>query len=434
MASACTLHLLSPLRLGAVQLSHRVVMAPLTRMRAAPGTNAAWRVHAEYYGERASAGGLLVAEASQISQQGQGYPSTPGCFTAAHAAGWRETTRAVHARGGRVFLQLWHVGRVSHECFQPGGGAPVSASAVPAAGQALLPGGALADFPAPRALAAAEIPGVVDDYRAAAAVAKDAGFDGVELHAANGYLLDQFLCDGVNQRDDEWGGTPANRSRLLFDALGALVEVWGAPRVGIRLSPHDGVGPNDVRDSDPFAIYSHVVRELSARHGRGAGAESELAYVHLVETTRPFRQAIGDNYLATHGFPTIARYRPLFDGNVIAASGFTPELAEWAVAPGSTAAGGDASLADAIAFGRLFLSTPDLPARIAKGLPPNKYDRSTFYTPGTEGLAGGSEAELRELCEPGYTDYPTAAAAAPEQLLDFAELSKGGDPGGASKL
>lgn len=305
--------LFRPLQCGDVTLGHRVVLAPLTRMRAAEPGQVPWELNAEYYAQRASAGGLLIAEATQVSQQGQGYPSTPGIFTDDHVAGWRRVTDAIHAKAGAAFLQLWHVGRISHPCFQPEGRAPVSASAVTPAVKALTPEGPVPAVE-PRALELGEIGGVVASYAAAAARAKAAGFDGVELHAANGesrerprrsapaaprpahrpsrprdaagYLIDQFLNDGCNRRTDEYGGCVENRARLLFECLDACVSAFGAGRVGIRLSPHEGVGPNDARDSDPSAIYGHVLEQLSARYGASSGRA--LCYVHLIETTRPF--------------------------------------------------------------------------------------------------------------------------------------------------
>lgn len=389
--------LLEPLPLGDITLQHRIVMAPLTRMRAAEPDKSPWEIQAEMYQQRASAGGLLIAEATQISQQGQGYPSTPGCFLPEHVKGWRVTTDAVHKKQGFIYLQLWHVGRISHPVYQEGNQKPVSASDVPPAAKAIMPGsGALEDCGAPRPLRLEELPGIVEAYRNSAQCAKDAGFDGVELHAANGYLVDQFLNNQVNLRTDDYGGSVENRSRLLFEVLEAICGVWGPGRVGIRLSPHQGVGPNDARDSDPEAIYTHVLRQLSARF-------SNLSFVHIIETTRPWRTTeVGE----TPEMPILRKYRPLYSGRVIGASGFSPASAEVAVKEG---------LCDAIAFGRIFISTPDLPERIRRGEEPNKYDRNTFYTVGT---VGKSKADLAV----GYTSYPTIDAATKDQLLPTPKL------------
>ena len=272
----------------------------------------------------------------------------------------------MHAEGGRIFAQLWHVGRQSHPELQPAGEDPVAPSAIQATGQVRTPSG-VTDFAPPRALAAEEIPGVIADYGRAAARAMEAGFDGVELHAANGYLIDQFLQDGANTRQDGYGGPIENRARFLFEALEALIAACGADRVGIRLSPHNVHG--GIFDSDPWALHEHVARGLS---GRG------LAYMHVIEP----RTLPGGRHREDEAANAAPRLRPLFDGIYIAAGGFGREGAEEILAQGH---------ADMVAFGRSFIANPDLPRRFAEDLPLNPYDRKTFYTPGPV----------------GYTDYPT---------------------------
>src|SRR5215470_14126705 len=251
--------LLSPLADGAIKLSHRVVMSPLTRNRARQPGNVPGEMNALYYGQRASAGGLIISEATQISQNGQGYPATPGIYSPEQVEGWRLVTDAVHKEGGLIVLQLWHVGRISHPSHQPAGGIPVAPSAVAPAGNAYTASWESVPFGTPRALHLDEIPSVVAEYRSAARNALAAGFDGVEIHAANGYLLDQFLRDDTNRRTDRYGGSFENRARLLFEVLEAVGEVFGLERVGIRLSPLGTF--NDMRDSDPVALFSFVLRE-----------------------------------------------------------------------------------------------------------------------------------------------------------------------------
>jgi N-ethylmaleimide reductase len=321
---------------------------------------------AEYYSQRASAG-LIVSEATAISQQGTGCPNTPGIYTDDQVAGWRRVTDAVHHSGGRIFLQLWHMGRISDPSFQPGGGLPVAPSAVsPRFGQILTEAG-MRPYVTPRALETADLPGIVSDYAAAAQRAKIAGFDGVEIHNANGYLLDQFLRDGTNHRTDEYGGSIANRARLTLAVTQAVTKVWGSDRVGIRFSP--GGIFNDMRDSDPLATFSYVLRELTS---------FRLAYAHLVATTE-------DDLRHGAALAPLPALRQEFHGPFIACGGFTRDTATRALADGT---------ADAVAFGRLFLANPDLPARFRLNAPLNTPDESTFY--------GGSEQ--------GYTDYPALAS------------------------
>ena len=263
--------LFSPLLVGALQLKHRIVMAPLTRMRSTQPGNIPSEMNARYYAQRATPGGLLITEATQVSQTGKGYPATPGIHSPEQVAGWRLVTDAVHKEGGLIFLQLWHVGRISHRSHQPDGAIPVAPSAIAPAGKAVTAPGEKVPFETPRALHLGEIPSLVAEYYSAARNALAAGFDGVELHAANGYLLDQFLRDNTNKRTDRYGGSFENRARLLLEVLEAVGEVFGLERVGIRLSPLGTF--NDMHDSDPVAVFSFVLRAL---------AKKPIAYVHLI--------------------------------------------------------------------------------------------------------------------------------------------------------
>ena len=350
-------HLFTPLALGAIALPNRVVMAPLTRSRAGAG-NVPTELAATYYAQRASAG-LIVSEATQVVPEGQGYPTTPGIHSEEQVTGWRRVTDAVHAAGGRMVLQLWHVGRVSHPVFQPERKLPVAPSAVPPKGQLYGPDWKKIDYVEPRALEPAEIPGIIAAYAKGAENAKRAGFDGVEVHGANGYLIDQFLRDGSNRRTDAYGGSVENRARLLLETVAAVVEVWGSSRVGVRLSP---LNPNnDMTDSNPRATFGHAAAAL---------ARFELAYVHVLEPvdTPSDKQVLGE-------------IKRLCSAPMIANHGYTQETAEAAIAEGR---------ADAIAFGKLFLANPDLPRRLRTRAPLNAWDMATFY--------GGSAK--------GYTDYP----------------------------
>jgi N-ethylmaleimide reductase len=360
VVAAADTDLFDPIRLGPYTLANRIVMAPLTRSRAkvndAPGP-----LHAEYYAQRASAG-LIIAEATQISQQGKGYAWTPGIHSDEQVAGWRLVTDAVHAKGGRIFLQLWHVGRISHPSLQPGGALPVAPSAVKPEGQAFTETG-FQPFVTPRALETDEIAGIVGQYRAAAENAKRAGFDGVEIHAANGYLIDQFLRDKTNKRTDRYGGSIENRARFLVEVVDAVVGVWGGERVGIRLSP---VSPaNDIADSDPERVFTHAVEQLN-RFG--------LVYIHVIEgATQGPREVSG-------GFD-LQKLRRLFKGAYIANNAYDLGLAIEARRSGR---------ADLVAFGRPFIANPDLVERLRRGAPLAELDRSTLY---------GGDAR-------GYTDYP----------------------------
>jgi N-ethylmaleimide reductase len=353
--------LLSPVKLGAYELPNRIVMAPLTRNRAGAG-NVPHELNAVYYAQRASAG-LIITEATQISPQGLGYPATPGIHSAEQVAGWKRVTQAVHDRGGRIFLQLWHVGRISHPSLQPNGELPVAPSAIAPAGMAATYEGEK-PFVTPRALEIAEIAAIVEDYRRAAQNALDAGFDGVEIHGANGYLIDQFLRNGSNQRTDQYGGSIENRSRFALEVVEAVTSVWGADRVGIRLSPSGTF--NSMSDSDPQALFSYLVSQLDRYN---------LAYIHIVEPRIDNGAPEGQNLTA--GF-----FRSVFSGPIIAAGGYDQALGEAAIANDE---------ADLIAYGRWYISNPDLVERFAANAELNPYDRSTFY--------GGTEK--------GYTDYPT---------------------------
>jgi N-ethylmaleimide reductase len=366
--------LFSPLQVGDLQLSHRVVLAPLTRLRSTQPGDVPNALNAEYYAQRSTEGGLLISEATQISRQGKGYPGAPGIHSAEQVEGWRLVTEAVHAKGGLIFLQLWHVGRSSHTSLHPETGLPVSASAIAIAdgSKALTPEFQQVAFETPRALETAELPGIVKDYSCAAVNALAAGFDGVEIHSANGYLLDQFLEDTTNHRTDQYGGSIENRARLLLEVTDAVVEVWGKGRVGVRLSPYGKF--NDMGDSDPVALFSYVLEQLSSRG---------VAYAHLVE---PRVGSAGAGAPIDNSAPLTSHvFRKAFPGVLISAGGYTGESAEETVEDG---------YADAIAFGRLFIANPDLPERIRLHAPLNTPDRSTFY--------GGTTK--------GYTDYPALAA------------------------
>ncbi|WP_413164199.1 alkene reductase [Capilliphycus salinus ALCB114379] len=357
------LNLLKPVQLGAYKLSNRMVMAPLTRMRAASG-NVPQEMNVIYYRQRASAG-LIISEASQISPQGLGYPNTPGIYSAEQVEGWKKVTQAVHDEGGRIFLQLWHVGRISHPSLQPNGELPVAPSAIAPEGMANTFSGEQ-PFVTPRALETEEIPEIVEQYRQAAYNAKLAGFDGVEIHSANGYLLDQFLHDGSNKRTDRYGGSLENRARFLMEVVEAVTSVWDRDKVGVRLSPSSTFGT--VFDSDPEALFNYVVSELN---------RFNLAYLHLVEPRIQGNQTVEDdgNGLGARHF------RSIYQGTIISAGGYTRETGEAVLEAGD---------ADLVAYGRLFIANPDLPKRFALNAPLNEYDRSTFY--------GGDER--------GYTDYP----------------------------
>lgn len=346
--------LFDPLRVGDIQVPNRIWMAPLTRSRATGDDgrtpNALMR---EYYVQRASAG-LIISEATAVDPMGVGYANTPGIWSDAHVAGWAAITEGVHAAGGRMLLQLWHVGRISDPMFLDGK-QPIAPSAIAAAGHVSLVRPQKA-FVTPRALEPSEIPGIIAAYKRGAANAKRAGFDGVEIHGANGYLLDQFLQDGTNKRTDAYGGPLENRARLMLEVADAVCEVWGAGRVGMHLAPRGDA--HDMHDSNPAATFGYVARELGRR---------KLAFLCA-------REHLGEGRLGPH-------LRQAFGGVYVVNEKFTKESAEQVLKAGE---------ADAVGFGQPFIANPDLPARFAFGAPLNPPDPTTFYTPGPH----------------GYTDYP----------------------------
>jgi N-ethylmaleimide reductase len=366
-------HLFDPIQAGQLSLANRVVMAPLTRNRAPGAIPTALMV--TYYTQRADpkdGAGLIITEATAISHQGQGYSDVPGIWSAEQVAAWKPVTAAVHTAGGKIVMQLWHVGRVSHVDLQPDGQAPVAPSAITAKTKTVLIQDGVARFvdtSAPRALALEELPGIVQDYRRAARNAIAAGFDGVEVHGANGYLLDQFLRSGSNHRSDAYGGSIDNRARLLLEVMRAVCEEIGAGKVGLRLSP---VTPaNDAFDPQPQALFTYVVEQL---------APLQLAYLHIIEgsTGGPRDYTQGD---AAFDYTALRQaYRTAGgQGAWMVNNSYDRALADQALANG----------ADLVAFGRPFISNPDLTRRLREGVALNAADRSTFY--------GGGSA--------GYTDY-----------------------------
>lgn len=363
--------LFEPVTAGDLHLSNRVVMAPLTRNRAPGAVPTA--AMATYYRQRATAG-LIITEATAISHQGQGYADVPGLYADEQVAGWQRVTKDVHQAGGRIVTQLWHVGRVSHNELQPGGRAPVAPSAIRANTKTVLIRDGVPTFvdtSEPRALSIDELPGIVDDYRRAALAAVEAGFDGVEVHAANGYLLDQFLKTGSNHRSDAYGGSIENRARLLLEVMQAVTQAIGGGRVGIRLSP---VTPaNDVIDADPQPLFEYVVRLLGPMG---------LAYLHLIEGATGGPRELPDR---PFDYPALrAAWRAAGgQGAWMVNNGYDLELARQALDSG----------ADLVAFGKPFIANPDLVERLRRGGPFNTPDRKTFY--------GGGEQ--------GYTDYPALA-------------------------
>jgi N-ethylmaleimide reductase len=359
--------LFSPTALGPYALAHRVVMAPLTRMRAGSG-DVPTDLMVDYYSQRASEGGLIISEATPVSLRGYGYAGAPGIYADRQIEGWRRITEAVHAKGGRIVLQLWHVGRQSHVDLQPNGDAPVAPSAIAAEGHAYTRNGEV-EFSKPRALERHEISGIIEEFRAGAERALHAGFDGVEIHGANGYLPDQFLQDGSNTRTDDYGGSIENRARFMLEVTAATIAVWGADRVGVRLAPSGTYG--SMSDSNPAATFGYVTEQLD-RLGIG--------YLHVIEPRIRGIELIADGQEAV----AAVHLRPKFSRTLIAAGGFDGDSAEAIVATGH---------ADLVAFGRSFIANPDLPDRLRHRLPLNPYNRSTFY---------GGDAR-------GYTDYPAYA-------------------------
>ena len=351
--------LFDPLKVGEIKLDNRIVMAPMTRSRAdEQGVQPAFV--AEYYRQRASAG-LIITEATNVSPMAKGYVRTPGIYTPEQLESWRPVADAVHARGGRVFMQVFHTGRIALPDFLPEGARPVAPSPVRARGQNYTDEG-MKEFVTPHELTVEEIRQTVRDFASAAANAVEAGFDGVELHAASGYLVQQFLATNANLRTDEYGGSVENRARFLFEVLDAIIEVVGAGRVGVKFSPR--MPFNDIEERDAEELYTYILKRLS---GRG------LAYVHVGDFT-------GEGWHAL--------LRPVFEGVYFAGAGLTKESGEGLLANG---------LADAVVYGTKFISNPDLPRRFKLGAPLNEPDQTTFYTPG----------------ERGYTDYPALSQTAP---------------------
>jgi N-ethylmaleimide reductase len=358
--------LFSAYRMGAFDLPNRIVMAPVTRSRMGED-GVPDELHATYYAQRASAG-LLISEATNISAQGRGYAMTPGIWTPEQVAGWKKVTDAVHAAGGRIVCQLWHVGRFSHVDLQPDGALPVAPSAIKAQGTTYTANGVV-EVSMPRALETSEIPGIIEQYRHAAECAKRAGFDGVEVHSANSYLLDQFLRDSTNQRTDQYGGSIENRTRLTLEVTEAVVAIWGSDRVGIRLSPVTPDAGNTPPDSNVMVTYGYLIKRLNA---------FQLAYLHIVEgataTSRDVPEGIDLDAL-----------RALFDGPYIGNNGYDLDLAVSRRAQGKV---------DAVAFGRPFIANPDLVERLRFGFELVVAPREAYY-------GGGAE---------GYTDWPTTDA------------------------
>jgi len=357
--------LMSSVKVGPYEFSHRVVLAPLTRMRAEEGAMPG-PLMAEYYAQRTSPGGFLIGEATIAAPNGNGYLGAPGLYDDNQIAGWKQVTDAVHAKGGRIFLQLYHAGRQSNVDVQPAGSIPVGPSEVPHGGVAYTTAGWVPNTPN-RALTISEIQDLVESFRSAAQRGVEAGFDGVEIHAANGYLFDQFLQDGSNKRTDIYGGSFENRSRFLIDVTRALISVWGNDKVAVRIGPSGTWG--DMSDSDPVGLFTYVAKEL---------AKLDLAYLHLIEP-----RVLGNVDDDTKDQNPVAAQliRKHYTGTIIAAGGFKGDSAEAILQAGD---------ADLVAFGRDFISNPDLPERLRRKLPLNPYDRPSFF--------GGTDI--------GYTDYP----------------------------
>jgi N-ethylmaleimide reductase len=362
--------LFTPLHLGAIRLPNRIVMAPLTRMRAGAG-HAPTALNVEYYAQRSSAG-LIIAEGTAISPEAHGYPNAPGIYTAEQIAGWRAVTAAVHAHGGRIILQIGHNGRNSHSSLLPDEALPVAPSSIPPTIPALTKAFQQVPSEIPRALETSEILVILSTFRQAALNAISAGFDGVELQAANSHLIEQFLEDGTNQRTDAYGGSQENRARFLFEIVEEVAAAIGKDRLGVRLSPFGQYG--GIHDTNPLELFTFVITELSKSH---------FAYLHVIEG-RGSEIGLTDE-LHPNALNNAELFRPLFDGPFISAAAYTSASAEQAV---------ENNHADAIAFGRLFIANPDLVKRLKENAPLNAFDRSTFY-------GGGSQ---------GYTDYKTLEA------------------------
>lgn len=360
--------LFEPFNLRGLRLRNRIVMAPLTRNRAIHKSDAPQRLNANYYAQRAADAGLIISEATQISPTGKGYAWTPGIYSPEQIAGWKLVTEAVHAKGGAIYLQLWHVGRISHPTLQPGGVAPVAPSAIaPVKQRTFIEDGTFTAIGTPRALTLTEIAGIIDDYRKATRNAIAAGFDGVEIHGANGYLIQQFLSDHTNQRRDHYGGSVENRLRFALEVTKAIINEIGAERTGVRLSPVSSA--NDDVDSSPDSMYFPLVRELN---------KLNLAYIHVIEGDTGGPREF-------HGFDFHA-LRKEFNGAWMVNNGYNLKMAEEAVSSG---------YADLVAFGKLYIANPDLVARFKHHAPLNQPDPKTFY---------GGDGK-------GYTDYPYLKSA-----------------------
>lgn len=353
--------LLQPFKSKHLSLENCIAMAPLTRCRAGEG-NTVNDLHVEYYAQRASAG-LIITEGSQISPMAVGYPDTPGIHSKKQVEAWKRVTSAVHAEGGKIFIQLWHVGRVSHQNFLDGA-LPLAPSAIQPAGLSRTKQGKL-PHPTPKAMTKEDIQFTIQDYVLAAENAMDAGFDGVEIHGANGYLINQFLCDSSNKRTDEYGGSIENRCRFGLEVTAAVCEAIGNEHTGIRLSP-GGVG-HDIMDSNLDGLFSHFIDSLN---------DFDLAYLHLLE---PYEDISTIPNAVQH---VAKHFRPIYNGTLMINNGFTFESANKVIEEGH---------ADLVSFGKLFISNPDLVERFRKNAPLNDWDVSTFYSPGPQ----------------GYTDYPT---------------------------
>ena len=357
----------TPVNLGSIALKNRLVMAPLTRMRAVAG-DVPNPLAKTYYAQRASAG-LIITEATQISALGKGYPATPGIYSPDQTAAWKEIVDAVHAKGGAIVAQLWHVGRISHSSLHPEDGAPEAPSAIAAAGQTYGADWKLHDYEVPKVMSLDDIARLLREFELAARNAKAAGFDGIEIHSANGYLLDQFLQDKTNQRSDQYGGSIENRLRLLGEVIEAVSKVYTSDRVGVRLSPYGTF--NDIADSDPVALFTAAIKKLNT-YG--------LAYIHMIE---PRATSAGGGEQVNEDAPiTSELFRKAYQGKFITAGGYDQAMGEKVLEEG---------MADAVAYGRLYISNPDLLERFEKNAPLNPYNRATFY--------GGNEV--------GYTDYPS---------------------------
>jgi N-ethylmaleimide reductase len=357
----------TPVSLGSIKIKNRLVMAPLTRMRAVAG-DVPNPLAKTYYAQRASAG-LIITEATQISALGKGYPGTPGIYSPEQTAAWKGIVEAVHSKGGSIVAQLWHVGRISHSSLHPEQGLPEAPSATAASGQTYGADWKLHPYETPRAMTTEDIARLLKEYEAAAQNAKTAGFDGIEIHAANGYLLDQFLQDKTNQRTDEYGGSIDNRFRILGQVIESVSKVFPSDKIGVRLSPYGTF--NDMGDSDPVALFTAVIAKLNACH---------LAYVHMIEPRAT--SAGGGDQVNTDAPITSELFRATYQGKFITAGGYDQAMGERVLEDG---------LADAVAYGRLYIANPDLVERFQQGAVLNPYNRATFY--------GGNEL--------GYTDYPS---------------------------